>query len=128
MRPRIRPISPIIHTNIQTKTNDAQGKVYFDSIEYTEAGLYQYTIEEVKGNLAGVTYDSHVIDVTVTVEDKDAQYEAAQKIFEENLSVRDTEKLVKLIMTPKPQKIKKELSHAEIYHNTILKNSSITHR
>ncbi len=56
---------------LQTKTNDAQGKVYFDSIEYTEAGLYQYTIEEVKGNLAGVTYDSHVIDVTVTVEDKD---------------------------------------------------------
>lgn len=53
----------------------------------------------------------------LAIEDKDAQYEAAQKIFEENLSVRDTEKLVKLIMTPKPQKIKKELSHAEIYHN-----------
>lgn len=58
---------------LQTKTNDAQGKVYFDSMEYTEAGTYKYTIEEVKGNLAGVTYDSHVIDVTVTVEDKDAQ-------------------------------------------------------
>ena len=53
----------------------------------------------------------------LAIEDKDAQYEAAQKIFEENLSVRDTEKLVKLIMTPKPQKIKKELSHAEIYNN-----------
>ena len=53
----------------------------------------------------------------LAIEEKDAQYEAAQKIFEENLSVRDTEKLVKLIMTPKPQKIKKELSHAEIYHN-----------
>lgn len=53
----------------------------------------------------------------LAIEDKDAQYEAAQKIFEENLSVRDTEKLVKLIMTPKPQKIKKELSHAEIYQN-----------
>ena len=51
----------------------------------------------------------------LAIEDRDVQYEAAQKIFEENLSVR--EKLVKLIMTPKPQKIKKELAHAEIYHN-----------
>lgn len=53
----------------------------------------------------------------LAIEDKDAQYEAAKKVYEEKLSVRDTEKLVKLILTPKPEKIKKELSHAEIYHN-----------
>ena len=54
---------------LQTKQNDAQGKVFFDSIEYTEVGTYKYTIQEVKGDLAGVSYDSHVINVTVTVED-----------------------------------------------------------
>lgn len=53
----------------------------------------------------------------LALEDKDAQYEASKKIYEEKLSVRDTEKLVKMILTPKPEKIKKELSHAEIYHN-----------
>lgn len=53
----------------------------------------------------------------LAIEDGDAQYEAAQKIYEEKLSVRDTEKLVKLILTPKPQKVKKELSHGEIYQN-----------
>ncbi len=53
----------------------------------------------------------------LAIEDKDAQYAGAQRVFEENLSVRDTEKLVKLILTPKPQKVKKELSHAEIYQN-----------
>ena len=74
---------------LQTKTNDAQGKVYFDSIEYTEAGLYQYTIEEVKGNLAGVTYDSHVIDVTVTVEDKDAQL-VAEPVYEGSQTFTNT--------------------------------------
>ena len=53
----------------------------------------------------------------LALEDKDAQYEASKKIYEEKLSVRDTEKLVKMILTPKPEKTKKELSHAEIYHN-----------
>lgn len=53
----------------------------------------------------------------LAIEDKEAQYEAAKKVYEERLSVRDTEKLVKLIMTPKPQKVKKELSHGEIYQN-----------
>ncbi|HIT89244.1 MAG TPA: hypothetical protein IAC41_02330, partial [Candidatus Merdenecus merdavium] len=52
---------------LQTKKNDAQGKIYFDPITYTEVGTYQYTIQEVEGNQAGITYDTHVINVTVTV-------------------------------------------------------------
>ena len=74
---------------LQTKANDAQGKVYFDSIEYTEAGTYQYTIEELNENLAGVTYDSHVIDVTVTVEDKDAQL-VAEPVYEGSQTFTNT--------------------------------------
>ena len=31
----------------------------------------------------------------LTIEEKDKQYEIARKVFDENLSVRDTEKLVK---------------------------------
>lgn len=42
------------------------------------------------------------------LEDKDVQYEAAKKIVTENLSVRDTEKLVKLLNRPEKKKDKQE--------------------
>lgn len=53
----------------------------------------------------------------LSIEDKNAQCEVAKKIFDEKLSVRDTEKLVKLVLSPKVPKVKKELTHAEIYHD-----------
>jgi pilin isopeptide linkage protein len=52
---------------LQTKTNDASGNVSFDTIEYTSPGTYTYTIEEVRGNDATVTYDTHAARVTVRV-------------------------------------------------------------
>ncbi len=39
----------------------------FDSILYTEAGTYTYTITENAGDIGGITYDSSEITVTVTV-------------------------------------------------------------
>jgi pilin isopeptide linkage protein len=54
---------------LQTKRNTALGTVVFDEIEYDEAGTYEYTISEVKGNAANVTYDTHEAKVTVTVTD-----------------------------------------------------------
>lgn len=53
----------------------------------------------------------------LSIEDKNAQCEVAKKVFDEKLSVRDTEKLVKLVLSPKVPKVKKELTHAEIYHD-----------
>ncbi|MEY8521985.1 ParB/RepB/Spo0J family partition protein [Lachnospiraceae bacterium 38-10] len=40
----------------------------------------------------------------IGIEDKNAQYELAQKIFDEKLNVREVEKLVKSIQSPKPKK------------------------
>ena len=40
----------------------------------------------------------------IGIEDKNAQYELAQKIFDEKLNVREVEKLVKNIQSPKPKK------------------------
>ena len=45
----------------------------------------------------------------LAIEDADAQYELAVKIFDEKLSVRDVEKLVKDIKNPKQPKVKKEI-------------------
>ncbi len=52
-----------------TAGNDANGMVVFPAIQYSEAGMYQYTLSEVKGSETGVTYDEAAYAVTVAVED-----------------------------------------------------------
>ena len=52
-----------------TVTNDADGKINFDKFEYDEPGTYVYTISEVKGDEAGMTYDKSVFTATVSVAD-----------------------------------------------------------
>ena len=52
-----------------TVTNDADGKISFDKFEYDEPGTYVYTISEVKGDEAGMTYDKSVFTATVNVVD-----------------------------------------------------------
>lgn len=52
-----------------TVTNDADGKISFDKFEYDKPGTHVYTISEVKGDEAGMTYDKSVFTVTVNVVD-----------------------------------------------------------
>ena len=58
-------------TVLQTKQNTADGSVAFDKIDYTAAGTYAYTINEVEpadaDKLPGVSYDTSVVNVTVAV-------------------------------------------------------------
>ncbi|MCB5388278.1 DUF5979 domain-containing protein [Blautia glucerasea] len=70
---------------LQTKTNDADGNVTFDEIKYSlvkdaaykdntdkkvdDTGEYQYTVNEVKGDAAGYTYDDTIYTIKVTVKD-----------------------------------------------------------
>ena len=55
--------------NHQVKTNDANGKVEFNRIEYTKAGEYHYTIKEKNNGLGGITYDTKEVKATVKVTD-----------------------------------------------------------
>ncbi|EGV04257.1 gram positive anchor [Streptococcus infantis SK970] len=57
-------------TEIETVQNDKDGKVKFTKLEFTKAqvGTHKYTVEEVKGSDATVTYDSMKAEVTVVVE------------------------------------------------------------
>ena len=50
-------------------TNDADGKVVFDTITYDEPGTYTYKITETDGGKGGYTYDTNEVTVTVTVVD-----------------------------------------------------------
>ena len=51
----------------------------------------------------------------ITIEDPDAQYNIATKIFDEKLSVRETEKLVKLLQKPEVKKEKVDKVNSFIY-------------
>ena len=49
--------------------------------------------------------------------DKEQQYTVAMKIFDEKLSVRETEKLVKSMMNPTRKNAKKELKNDFVYRD-----------
>ena len=63
----------------------------------------------------------------LSIEDPEEQYMIAQKIFDEKLSVRDVEKLVKNLNKPKPEKQKQEIhkSLEYIYENTAVKMKEV---
>ena len=67
----------------QTKKNTAAGKVQFNTVEYTKAGEYHYTIKEKNNGLGGITYDPKEIKVTVKVTD-DGKGKLNSEIFYEN--------------------------------------------
>ncbi|MFS9166042.1 FctA domain-containing protein, partial [Streptococcus salivarius] len=54
---------------LETVSNDASGNVKFSKLEFKKGqeGVHNYTVEEVKGSDATVTYDTMKANVTVTV-------------------------------------------------------------
>ena len=53
----------------------------------------------------------------LAIEDKEQQYILANKVFDEKLSVRDTEKLVKELKKPKKEKEKPAIQNAFVYED-----------
>ena len=56
-------------TTLETVKNDASGNVKFSAMSFKKGqeGVHNYTVEEVKGSDATVTYDTMKANVTVTV-------------------------------------------------------------
>lgn len=55
---------------VDTATNAADGSVVFKAQQhYTEPGTHVYTVHEVQGDAAGVSYDANTYTVTVNVKD-----------------------------------------------------------
>ena len=52
---------------IQTKSNDGNGNVVFDDIQFDTAGTYTYYITEKNEQLANIGYDTGKVKVTVVV-------------------------------------------------------------
>lgn len=77
---------------LQTKENNADGKIQFDPIEYSESDVgktFNYTVKEVKGNESGTTYDSAVYKVSVKVaqDSEDQPITATPTITKDNQTV-----------------------------------------
>ena len=53
----------------------------------------------------------------LAIDDEEQQYNLANKIFDEKLSVRETEKLVKSLKNPKKQIKKEKIEHTFVYEN-----------
>ena len=56
---------------VQTKTNNENGEITFDSINYNanNLGFVNYKVKEVIGNDEGINYDTHTEEITVFIED-----------------------------------------------------------
>ena len=67
---------------LQTVTNKS-GKVSFDAISYTAEGEHTYTVKEVKGDNATITYDASEKQVTVKVT-RDGEALKAEVIYPES--------------------------------------------
>ena len=73
---------------VATGTNDANGKVVLDSIEYNQIGEYNYTLHEVNGGqtIDNVTYDGTSYQVQVRVSDNGRGKLVAETQIPETLS------------------------------------------
>ena len=81
----------------QTKKNAADGRVTFDTIDYTKVGTYHYTIKEKDNGLGGVTYDKKEIKATVKVTDDgngqlvaQVSYDTANPTFRNTYLAKET--------------------------------------
>nr|WP_308170179.1 FctA domain-containing protein [Enterococcus innesii] len=100
---------------LQTKTNDANGKIYFDAIDYDQTGTYKYTIREVAGTDSTITYDDTVYHVTVNVEDQAGQL-VASPAYQESIIFKNTyvsPKLGKVTLKKVDSETGKLLANAE---------------
>ena len=68
---------------LQRTTNNEDGTIVFDKINFENEGIYKYTVREVSGYLEGITYDSRVFDVTINV-NKDTEHKLNAEIIYDN--------------------------------------------
>ena len=69
---------------LQTKANDIGGVFTFDALTFIEAGTYIYTVNEVVGDVDGMTWDASIFTVEIEVEDVNGQFTVVNKTVTKN--------------------------------------------
>lgn len=74
---------------LQIAQNNRTGNIIFEPITLDEVGTYTFSIKEVKGFDKKIKYDSRIVNVTVTVEEKDNMLDATVN-YENNNTFTNT--------------------------------------
>ena len=76
----------------QTTTNLADGSIRFQPITYTQVGTYRYTVKEVAGDVAGISYQGaeNPVTVTVTVTDENGILRASADLANQDIKFENT--------------------------------------
>lgn len=109
-------------TTLQEKKNDKDGSVTFDTLKFTKAGTYTFTITEQVGSEAGMTYDQSVHTVTVTVTDNGKHQLVA------DVNYADKPVFKNVYKKPTPGKTKVELSAFKVLEGRTLAKNEFSFR
>ena len=61
---------------VQTAQNAADGTITFKDVAFEKAGTYKFTVVEISGDDAQITYDTSVKNVSVEVKQEGTEYVA----------------------------------------------------
>ena len=92
---------------IQTAKNAADGSITFKDVAFEKAGTYNYSVVEVSGDDAQITYDKSVKKVSIEVKQEDKAY-VATVTYDADTTFKN-KYTAPAIPTPEPSKPQKDL-------------------
>lgn len=92
---------------VQKAQNAADGTITFKDVEFEKAGTYKFTVVEVSGDDAQITYDKSVKNVTIEVKQEDKAY-VATVTYDADTTFKN-KYTAPFVPTPEPSKPQKDL-------------------
>ena len=92
---------------IQTAKNAADGSITFKDVAFEKAGTYNYSVVEVSGDDAQITYDKSVKKVSIEVKQEDKAY-VATVTYDADTTFKN-KYTAPVVPTPEPSKPQKDL-------------------
>lgn len=91
-----------------TNVREGDGTLDFDKLTFDKTGVYAYTVDEQDGNLGGVTYDTTIHTVTITVTEDAKSHKLVASVAYTN--GKASEKSILFQNTYQPEDVLVELS------------------
>jgi len=92
---------------VQSAQNAADGTITFKDVTFEKAGTYKFTVEEVSGDDAQITYDKSAKNVSVEVKQEGTEY-VATVTYDEDTTFKNKYTAI-AVPTPEPSKPQKDL-------------------
>ena len=92
---------------VQSAQNAADGTITFKDVTFEKAGTYKFTVEEVSGDDAQITYDKSAKNVSVEVKQEGTEY-VATVTYDADTTFKNKYTAI-AVPTPEPSKPQKDL-------------------